>query len=1565
MEKYAILNTSLLRTLSLPSLAEGNETISEVEEINEVKSLREQGIHAAKTSDFDEAVQFYTEALEIDSENLSVLQARALAYLEQGKNAEALADAESILALDSENAKGCLLQGIAYKRLNMLKASLDALLCALDLDPNNADKISDHLASTVVRMCQTTVRLDENFLAMNAYEKLCELGVILYQNKKYEAAISVLDAARKIQTNQKGITLRVLLTLANAHSQLMHVDTAISLFQETWGLALANHDHAYQTKCLVNIATLHLSNGDTHMAIIFYEKLLHLEAELAEESGHQGSLPDYWTKELQCGLHLNLSIAYKAVGNLASAVVHAKKYMRLAETLNLETRMVADSHHNVGVLNEIIGNYQEAIQSYNVFLQKSQATCNQKSIGQAYGCLASVHAALKKYSLALGFHKQHLAIATELKDRKMMAVAHEMFADTLCLMEDFNQALEHYTQVLSLCRNVDNSSVARAQCKMAAAYKNMGQTQYSLYYCKEALSLAERFGFTDLEILAEYYKACILKDSSQFLETDEAQKIFMKLIPYLEEKISKHIEEDSLCPEVYEEQLSQCYDGMQTILSAMSNKLACLQYAEAQRKRRVISLPNFQSTCRAGNHSLDLMLEVWGTDHMNRIVSFQNATVLYYSLLDNILLLWVLSPGQGVTRFYSTKGSSQNLTKKITDLLQDIKSGWNTAELLTTSESRALPSKLPDKYFVQVKKLCDDDENLSSKKRGRPALMLLYELLINPVSDILDKLEVGSHLVIIPDKQLKWCPFGALTDHENKSLSDRFHISYVPCLMLLDRVVQNELSSLSLQDELETQRRLARLGGVVKYCMESSGETPSQYDTSTEESEAETKINLREVSNPRLLAHRPQSSAGLKLTSKSDSNQISLPGHTSKKSGTNQNNSDPSFVTLPGQKLLAVHTYTTLCSDTWTHTDIISSTHDVTSYKQISDQRNALVFGCPNVHPSIRLHNKEWKPKSHLEKADAELSLVAGCLGTDKVVGDNSTRHELLSRLETAELVHIATWACLQEGWLLVTPDVIKEDSDDSSHLVTVTDILSLKLRAKLVVLSTSGLSAARTDQECPMKLANAFLSAGATSVLVCMWPISDDMLHTFFFHFYFTLQKSAFISEALSNGVKAIREHKRRGHVCHWAGFKLIGKDTKISLSEIRHAELDQLIDSCERQVEEESVQPVLNLPEDVPTVPTKEENIELLQRQVKSLLQDCYKRPQVIPCLIDLMDAALKRLHTPENNSQLCVLNNELASDTKALELLKWLGFHFQPKGTQLTEPYVVFPHWNTDKLLIPTYDVLRAAKELSSSSSCVTALCETLPLSQDNISNLIDLLCITKHAPEIQLKVTDLTVQPLWHNPRTKSLLTSTGYHQVGLLLTFNMTPDHKELLVAMLQFLLAFSCYKSPVLLFKLDVKLLGRNSEIKDSSNDCPKLPTLMPLLLPRNKLKMSTPWLSVVEQKDEMPEKMKLAKSLTNLNEEYQGHMEKAKTWHQISLAAQSKAAKERPVTTPKHKVKVKAGASPSQQRVPVDFEKELTPRTINQRREYSHFILQERLAQVNQRKKDGLIKLYLPYIHS
>ena len=44
------------------------------------------------------------------------------------------------------------------------------------------------------------------------------------------------------------------------------------------------------------------------------------------------------------------------------------------------------------------------------------------------------------------------------------------------------------------------------------------------------------------------------------------------------------------------------------------------------------------------------------------------------------------------------------------------------------------------------------------------------------------------------------------------------------------------------------------------------------------------------------------------------------------------------------------------------------------------------------------------------------------------------------------------------------------------------------------------------------------------------------------------------------------------------------------------------------------------------------------------------------------------------------------------------------------------------------------------------------------------------------------------------------------------------------------------------------------------STDIPRLPTLTPLILPRNQLRMSTPWLSTIEYADEMHEKLKLVR---------------------------------------------------------------------------------------------------------
>ena len=83
-----------------------------------------------------------------------------------------------------------------------------------------------------------------------------------------------------------------------------------------------------------------------------------------------------------------------------------------------------------------------------------------------------------------------------------------------------------------------------------------------------------------------------------------------------------------------------------------------------------------------------------------------------------------------------------------------------------------------------------------------------------------------------------------------------------------------------------------------------------------------------------------------------------------------------------------------------------------------------------------------------------------------------------------------------------------------------------------------------------------------------------------------------------------------RYQHVCHWAGFILVGKDTYVNINEIKHAHLDQLIDKCEAELEEESDTPILNPRAVVPNGEFKAfKKINIFRRKMHTVsLKDIY---------------------------------------------------------------------------------------------------------------------------------------------------------------------------------------------------------------------------------------------------------------------------------------------------------------------------------------------------------------------
>ena len=111
----------------------------------------------------------------------------------------------------------------------------------------------------------------------------------------------------------------------------------------------------------------------------------------------------------------------------------------------------AESYHNIGMLNEILGDLSAALDCYEKYLKISKQNSNKRSVAQAYGCLGGVHAGLCNWPMAVMYHQQHIAMAARLGDARMVAMANEMLGDTYMLREEFDKAVQLYETVISAC----------------------------------------------------------------------------------------------------------------------------------------------------------------------------------------------------------------------------------------------------------------------------------------------------------------------------------------------------------------------------------------------------------------------------------------------------------------------------------------------------------------------------------------------------------------------------------------------------------------------------------------------------------------------------------------------------------------------------------------------------------------------------------------------------------------------------------------------------------------------------------------------------------------------------------------------------------------------------------------------------------------------------------------------------------------------------------------------------------------------------------------------------------
>ena len=213
-------------------------------------------------------------------------------------------------------------------------------------------------------------------------------------------------------------------------------------------------------------------------------------------------------------------------------------------------------------------------------------------------------------------------------------------------------------------------------------------------------------------------------------------------------------------------------------------------------------------------------------------------------------------------------------------------------------------------------------------------------------------------------------------------------------------------------------------------------------------------------------------------------------------------------------------------------------------------KRGALVVGDPWVKEVV---TDEGRKLHQLPSARKEAKMIAAIVKTSPLIGSDATKEAVLSRLNNVALIHLAAHGDPKTGEIALAPNLSRKSKIPTrkDFLLTMPDVLSVGLRARLVVLSCCHSGQGEVCDEGVVGIARAFLGAGARSVLAALWAIDDDATLEFMHVFYQVLAQGMKASQALNDATKYMRKSKHFSATSQWAPFVLLGDDVTLDCFE------------------------------------------------------------------------------------------------------------------------------------------------------------------------------------------------------------------------------------------------------------------------------------------------------------------------------------------------------------------------------------------------------------------------------
>ena len=194
-----------------------------------------------------------------------------------------------------------------------------------------------------------------------------------------------------------------------------------------------------------------------------------------------------------------------------------------------------------------------------------------------------------------------------------------------------------------------------------------------------------------------------------------------------------------------------------------------------------------------------------------------------------------------------------------------------------------------------------------------------------------------------------------------------------------------------------------------------------------------------------------------------------------------------------------------------------------------------LAFGNPTINPEVA---------DPLPGAEKEVNELAQRFpGAKLFFRDDASKDNFASNAPAARLVHIAAHA-MADTLDPLHSKVLLADKDGKPAYLEAKDVLGMRLdNVAMIALSAceSGLGRVENGDEV-LGFTRSFLSAGTSTLLASLWPVSDAATEKLMTTLYTDLAKGVEVQDAMRDAQRAVMADPATAHPFYWAPFNLIG---------------------------------------------------------------------------------------------------------------------------------------------------------------------------------------------------------------------------------------------------------------------------------------------------------------------------------------------------------------------------------------------------------------------------------------